>query len=261
MIRKYSTLIMILVLFTAPMYVNAMLEIHSAASEGDVKTLKRLLGEKQSFSEKLSGYIGISNAIDQDDGYGNTPLMFAVQFRKIRAVEFLVNRGADVDLKNKEETTALHIAVTQSNLASVNILLKAGATQFDDIMGVTLLGKASMIGNEQIVSSLIKHGARVNTSDDDGNTPLHLVFHQLANDGSTSVVKLLIDNGAKINAKNKAGNTPLDYASSLSETNKSMVELLVRHGARKNKEGESPWLYLEGKLYKRDTSKEKSESE
>lgn len=55
---------------------------------------------------------------------------------------------------------------------------------------------------------LIDRRAKINSLDEDDNTPLHLA----AKKGAIEVVQVLLDHNAKINIQNDSGRTPLHYA-------------------------------------------------
>ena len=58
---------------------------------------------------------------------GDTPLHVAVWQSNIKAVSLLIEAGADVDAKGEMSETPLHVALTQRNILAVKILLSAGA--------------------------------------------------------------------------------------------------------------------------------------
>ena len=76
-------------------------------------------------------------------------------------------------------------------------------------------------GLTDIVSLLIREGARVDGADRFGNTPLHAGIRHPA------VVEILLDSGAAVDARNAFGNTPLHLAVS----DRRVVEILLRAGA------------------------------
>lgn len=71
-------------------------------------------------------------------------------------------------------------------------------------------------------------GESVNSSDDDGNTPMHLA----AREGHESIVDLLVNKGADVNVNNDNNYTPLHLAAI--EGHESVVSLLVKKGADVN---------------------------
>ncbi|WP_157803245.1 ankyrin repeat domain-containing protein [Stenotrophomonas maltophilia] len=56
------------------------------------------------------------------------------------------------------------------------------------------------------IKEAIENGADVNSRDEKGNSPLHLVW-------IIEIVKALVEAGADVNSKNDEGQTPLHYAS------------------------------------------------
>ncbi|MFA7675224.1 MAG: ankyrin repeat domain-containing protein, partial [Endomicrobiia bacterium] len=89
-----------------------------------------------------------------------------------------------------------------------------------------LLNTAVDINNIDIIRFLLEKGARLNTKDINGMTPLILASYK----GYFDIAKLLLDNGARLHSNDNRGFTAMDYA----ERNKDygMIELLK---SRKNK--------------------------
>ncbi|KAL1381812.1 hypothetical protein pipiens_013334, partial [Culex pipiens pipiens] len=61
------------------------------------------------------------------------------------------------------------------------------------------------------VQLMLDHGASINTTDEDGNTPLHLAFEQK----EFELAEFLIENGANLNAVNNIGKRPFEMAPAL----------------------------------------------
>jgi ankyrin repeat protein len=59
-----------------------------------------------------------------------------------------------------------------------------------------------------IIALLLDHGAKVNTRDVGGNTPLHLAISE----GYDDIARVLLENGANPNAKNKEQQRCVDLA-------------------------------------------------
>src|SRR6266436_1718120 len=71
-----------------------------------------------------------------------------------------------------------------------------------------LIHWAALRGETKSIEMMIKLGADVNASDDQGKTPLHDACLK----GHSDTVRLLLDHGANIGARDKNGATPLHDA-------------------------------------------------
>ena len=95
-------------------------------------------------------------------------------------------------------------------------------------------------------SVLIASGAKINAKDDDGDTPLHMIFPP-----SLEIARLLVENGADVNAKDKEGWTALHdlgHSDLLSDRGYDnalrVVRFLLKNGADVNAKTEgdhTPW--------------------
>jgi ankyrin repeat protein len=108
-------------------------------------------------------------------------LLESVSKGELSKVKDFVNKGADINIKNKDGKTPLHIAVENNY--------------------------------EDIIKFLLENKADVNVKDNEGNTPLHIAIKK----GNYFVIKELIKFGADKNAKNNKGETPLDLAKELGD--------------------------------------------
>ncbi|XP_078225920.1 ankyrin repeat domain-containing protein 6 isoform X11 [Callithrix jacchus] len=87
----------------------------------------------------------------------------------------------------------------------------------------TALHRATVVGNTEIISALIREGCALDRQDKDGNTALH----EASWHGFSQSAKLLVKAGANVLARNKAGNTALHLACQNSHSQSTRVLLLA----------------------------------
>ena len=122
-------------------------------------------------------------SVNATDLQGLTPLMVAVKNRNYAAVNYLLASNADIKLKDTNQRTSLHYAVSDGKMA--RILLEAGAScQARDCRLQTPLMQAvqSRITPTDEMSVIIQHliafGSDVNAVDSRGTT---LLLHAMSN--------------------------------------------------------------------------------
>ncbi|WP_353279656.1 ankyrin repeat domain-containing protein [Wolbachia endosymbiont (group B) of Xanthorhoe designata] len=151
-----------------------------------------------------------------------TLLMIAAENGHTNIVEILVEKGADVNVRDHHANTVLYLATNNGHEGIVEILLEKGANvNGKSSFGVVPLHLAAKNGNENVVNALIIEGANVNEKNMNGLTALHLA----ASSGCESVVKVLLQAEANVNAVDKNGKTPVDYAKS-----KNVIKALLEAG-------------------------------
>ena len=106
---------------------------------------------------------------------------------------------------------ALGDAVARGDLARVKQLVEEGikVNERRHEGGSTPLSTAALHGHLEVVRYLIQKEARVNGTNQDGNTALHVAAF-LCRKG---IVQLLLDNGASVHIKNGRSETPADVVS------------------------------------------------
>ena len=146
----------------------------------------------------------------------------------VRAVELLLNAGADKDAINHIGSSALMNASIKGHVAVVKLLLKAGAnTEIVNSVNTTALFSASENGHAEIVKLLLMAGAQTDITDHENGTALTVA--SLKN--YIAIVEFLLVAGANKEAKNAIGDTALISAARNGYT--PMVELLLQVGADK----------------------------
>ncbi|KAG7324667.1 hypothetical protein KOW79_012683 [Hemibagrus wyckioides] len=137
--------------------------LHHAAKLGNLEIITLLLN---------TGQVDI-NA--QDSG-GWTPIIWAAEHKHTDVIRALLNRGADVTLKDKEMNVCVHWA--------------------------------SFAGSAEIAELVLNAGCPLSSVNLHGDTPLHIA----AREGHIHCVTLFLSRGADIDVVNKEGDTPLSLA-------------------------------------------------
>ncbi|MBD3350579.1 MAG: hypothetical protein GF364_03735 [Candidatus Lokiarchaeota archaeon] len=138
-----------------------------------------------------------------------TPLQAAVINQDYEITRVLIENNADVDMRNKENSTALHLASASTSKVGIDILqllLEANADpNLCDTQGSPLF---QCVGNDNVQGAklLLKYGCDVNKKGYDGNTALH---HSIML-SKQNFVEFLIKNNANINILNNNKQSPFD---------------------------------------------------
>ncbi|KEQ99876.1 hypothetical protein AUEXF2481DRAFT_49792, partial [Aureobasidium subglaciale EXF-2481] len=135
-----------------------------------------------------------------------TPLACAAAQGDYAVIEALLDKHAQIDLRDRHGRTALMFAATATSGAATRLLLSRGS-QADrvDNENRTPLSFASEAGSDAVVSLLLKQIVEVDSKDKSLTTPLMYA----AVSGSESVVSILASRGADVDSKNLRGETPL----------------------------------------------------
>ena len=137
-------------------------------------------------------------------------------------VKLLVERNVDnIARRNKEQKTPLMLVKDHDTL---EYLLQNGARVNDvDNTGQTALYWASYWHRPANISMLLKYGADVNLSNNNGDTPLHIG----AKEAYVEIIKVLVSSPAcDIYKKNKKGQTALDMARSKPWSTKDYTQVI-----------------------------------
>ncbi len=107
--------------------------------------------------------------------FGFSLLHYAIMYDNIEIFNFLLEKGADINIANTNKTTPLHTAVFLRKI--------------------------------EIVKSLIEHGADINAKTSWGLTPLHLAYKR----NDVDIIVYLLKNKADKNVVDFCGNKPRHY--------------------------------------------------
>ena len=157
--------------------------------------------------------------------------MLAAGQGKTDFVKSLLASGANVRGRNEQGQTALHLAAANVNSSPelLNLLADGGLnvnlTDYGKDTAISLAVKAGA-GYDNF-AALVKKGAKVKATFDNGNTLLMLAakYNQ-----DIQIIKYLISEGVSLNSRNKDRKTALDYAKE--NKNPDIQSLLIKSGAK-----------------------------
>ncbi len=130
---------------------------------------------------------------------GEASIHIAAKMGSLDICESLLRKGADINIQDRHNCTALHYAAINNYLYITDMLLYYGADPNKKTYdGTTPLMAAVWAGNAEVTDMLIQAGADINIADENGYTSLLLA----AQNGDTLISRLLIDQGANIAEKN-----------------------------------------------------------
>ena len=167
----------------------------------------------------------------------------AVKNGDTEAVQRSVEAGRNPNYKTAQGSSVLEIAISQENLAMVELLLETGANPLAD----KSIFSAAYSRNLEIAKRLIDKGADPNQFDVDkeGNSPVL----QAIMSGNIEIAKYLQQQGGKMNASSPTGDTAIISASCSGFA--ESVKLLLAAGANPNAanaHGETPLAMAQSNL-------------
>ena len=189
----------------------------SAAENGDLETVKRLLAQ--------------GTSVHAQDVQGVTALIAAAYRNDLPIVEVLIEAGADVNIQDNTQQSAYLIATSEGFLELLLHTLQAGANvhSTDSYNGTGLI-RAADRGHVEIIQELLKTDINIDHINNLGWTAL-LEAIILGDGGArhTEVVRLLVEAGADVNLADSNGITPLAHAKY--RGHESIIQILLEAGA------------------------------
>ena len=147
-------------------------KVYEAAESGDIDELRLLLKSNPSL-------------VKSTDQYGSTPLHGAAGEEDTQVVDLLLTNGADINAKNNDGVSPIHVAVYP-----------------------------------RMAAYLITKGADINLPSSNGDTPLHTFAAEAE---GLDVMEVLLKAGANPNLRNRQGQLPIDIATSRKEGDKASL--------------------------------------
>ncbi|KAL7294773.1 hypothetical protein TKK_0011708 [Trichogramma kaykai] len=196
--------------------------------------------------ERVQELVEAGYDVNEPDAETVTLLHWAAINNRKEIVKYFIAKGAKVDAIGGElASTPLHWATRQGHLATVVILMRAGADpMLKDAEGNSCIHLAATFGHTAVVAYLVAKGINPNTPDRSGMTPLMWSAYKVK---SLDPTRLLLTLGASHSlTDNMHGNTALHWA--IIAKNASAIRTLVQFGASldvPNLKNETPMKLLQ----------------
>jgi len=114
--------------------------------------------------------------LEKTDEDGRTVLYYAIYQNNVDLVQFLIDRGANIEAVDDVGRTLLHCAAYFNFADIVELLVSVGANlSAKDNLGRTPLHQAVCGASIGVVQYLLSQGVDVNVVDNERNTPLNLI--------------------------------------------------------------------------------------
>jgi ankyrin repeat protein len=229
---------------------GGLIDLKTAVTNGDLTLVRSMIEGDRSLLEfkidsiftplNMASYVGKTDIvkyllekgadINTKDREGSTPLQNAAAKGHFDIVKLLVEKGSDVNYKDDNGVTPIHFGCMSGNVDLVKYLVEKGA----DINAVSKIGRKPAVdavfgGNVEVLKYLESKGVNMKGLEAGaGNTPLHIATGR----GNIEMLKYFISKGYDVNKKNDASQTPFTWA--IGGGNTEILRLFIENGANVN---------------------------
>ncbi len=190
-------------------------------------------GDLAAMARLLAASVSRPGDLDARDGNGRTPVHVAAFARQRDAIVMLAKAGANLESLENDRYDAVTIAAVADDEQTLRTLLALGASAklTTSVYDGTALIAAAHLGHDGVVRQLIAAGAPL---DHVNNLHWTAVIESivLGNGGPRhqETLRALLASGASTRLTDRSGSTPLQLAKARGY--QAMVQLLERHGAK-----------------------------
>lgn len=154
-----------------------------------------------------------------------TPLQGAVWVDHAGITGLLLERGADINTKDKDNTTVLMHAAESGHMDMARLLLQNGA----DMNAKDKHGDTALIKTIRKMDDILEALSVSDEEEEDDKGKYERSWQE-----HIGIVKLLLETGADPNARNRLGETALMEAITWAKGDIEIVKLLLAHGVDVN---------------------------
>lgn len=153
---------------------------------------------QQNVPEMLSNLMNRGTPLDAVDLAGNTYFHHAAEFGRVEMLRILASYpGGELDTSNIDGETPVQLATEGGYGETIEFFLSRGVDSDNaDLRGRTLLHRAAVNGDTELLTLLLKYNQGLGVLDEVGNSPMSLIATRLDLD----TVSMLLSNGADVNS-------------------------------------------------------------
>ena len=198
--------------------------VRFASNDADAMLKQAVVNEDVDKVRSLTLLKANVNKVYED---GLTLLWYAAVKERTDIAELLLNAGAKVDAVDKKGKDLITYCMERRKYEMAKLLKKHGA-QLKSKGAIFLLQRGLVIGDAELVQTLISLGVNVNTKFSDGLSALWIA----AFTNNRDMIEVLADGKANMNIKDKNGKSVLMWA--VENDKKEVANILIKHGANVN---------------------------
>jgi len=173
--------------------------------------------------------------IKEKNASGNLPIHIAVTNRNTSLVDFMLQQGIDIDAEDNEGNSLLLSALQSNNISMAMYLIEKGSwiEKMERKCSWRPLHYVALRSELELAKILVARGAIVNSSTDEGQTPLLIsCLSEVEDKTAAKVVLFLLKSGSNPSKNDVLGYAPIHRAAERGSL--LLLTLLLQFGADVN---------------------------